>query len=191
MYCFFAHMCVWAFFKQYNRTVDQSVCGLKGWPWCWAHGSVLRMTKDNVTYPQPQPREVAEGTVPTRWLGMTGCFHLSDSHYIHVSIIFHFQSFWKLADLGQLSFLWRTPRFKQLQILFPACTFQLENLAAQQWEQVMEWLRKQQGVNYKGKGKKCSPAQSFPLPSIKLHQQVWEPGAEVEVLPAMHKNALL
>lgn len=32
MYRFSFHMCVWFFFKQYNQIVDQSVCGLKGWP---------------------------------------------------------------------------------------------------------------------------------------------------------------
>lgn len=102
--------------------------------------------------------------------------------------------FWKLIDPRQLCFLLRTPKFKQLQILFWACKFQPEKLAEQHWEQAMEWLRKQQCVRCKEKGKKCSPAQSFPLQSVRLQQQVWEPGAKVAVLPcckAMHTNALL
>lgn len=32
MYWVFLCMCVFGLFKQYNQIVDQSVCGLKGWP---------------------------------------------------------------------------------------------------------------------------------------------------------------
>lgn len=188
-------MYVFGLFKQYNRIVDQSVCGLKGWPWCWACGSVLRMTKDNVTFSQPQLSQSSRGyrahSGDLLWL----VAFISQTLIISLFLSFSTSSlFWKLIDLRQLCFLVRTPRFKQMQIWFPACKFQLEKLAEQQWEQAMEWLRNQQRVRCKEKGKKCSPAQSFPLQSIKLQQQVREPGAKVAVLPcckAMHTNALL
>lgn len=152
---FFVHMCVsLLFFKQCNGIVDQSVCGLKGWPWCWAYGSVLRVAKG-------KPSEAAESTVPTRRFGITNCFHLSDSHYIHVSIIFPSSLFWKLVDLRQLCFLLRTPRFKQLQILFQARKFQLEKSAEHEWQQATEWLRKQQCVPHKEKGKNAAHPSLF------------------------------
>lgn len=190
---FFVHVCGGVFFKQYNWIVDQSVCGLKGWPWCWACGSVLRMTKDNVTFPQPQPREVADGTMPTRWLSMTGCFHLLDSHYIRVSIIFHFQSILKAGRPETTLFSVKNSKI-QAAANSAVSKFQLEKLPKQHWKQAMEWLGKQQHVRCKEKGKKCSPAQSYPVWSIKLQQQVWEPDAKVAVLPCckpVHTNALL
>lgn len=67
--------------------------------------------------------------------------------------IFTSSLFWKLVDL-KLCFLLRTPRVKHLQILFPVYEFQTERLAVQQWEEAMEWLRKQQHIHYKKKGKK-------------------------------------
>lgn len=158
MYWGFLCMCVFGLFKQYNRIVDQSVCGLKGWPWCWACGSVLRMTKDKVTFSQPQLSESSRGY--RAHSGDLLCLVAFISQTLIISLFLSFSTsslFWKLIDLRQLCFLVRTPRFKQMQIQFPACKFQLEKLAEQQWEQATEWLRNQQRVRCKEKGTKCSP----------------------------------
>lgn len=163
--------------------MDQSVCGLKGWSECWICQSVLGMGKDNITFSQPQPREAIQATVSSRWLGMSGCFHIWDAHYNHVSINFHFQSFLKAGRLETLFSI------KNSKSQAPA------NSVPCVWipdrEVSCTAVRRGHGMTQKTathtlqeeREKKCSSAHFFSLQSIKLQQQVQEPGAKMAVLP--------